>query len=372
MAGSSAFRANDGATSSPWPRQAGLDAIEWIYDESARTSIPSPRMRGRADAGCRPQTGVAVRSVCADYFMDGRSCARPTARSRSGHGPCLAAGRCALLGATRVVLPFVDASRSTRTLSCARSHRSLGGAAGRRRDRRRTPSRDLTCPRAFADCSRACPSRASRSTTTRATVRPWDIDPRESSRPTALASGSVHIKDRVHGRDTVPLGDGDADFEALFACLEDVATTGDYVLQVARGAAGDEVAWARHNREFVPARLVLGPRHGPPADGQRGPRGWLLARHRARDGAGVPRRGLSTTITGRDRDALPTRGRARGGVRSRPVCWPSRATFAAERDRRAGQRSSNDGVRLDYLVANIGTGRGPIGWDHRGRAIGNA
>ena len=63
--------------------------------------------------------------------------------------------------------------------------------------------------------------------------------------------GSVHIKDRVRGGGTVPLGSGDADFAALFDCLQQVDYQGDFILQAARGAAGDEVAWARQNRAFV-------------------------------------------------------------------------------------------------------------------------
>jgi hexulose-6-phosphate isomerase len=63
--------------------------------------------------------------------------------------------------------------------------------------------------------------------------------------------GSVHIKDRVRGGGTVPLGTGDTDFDTLFSCLDDAAYEGDYVLQVARGADGDEVNWARRNRAFL-------------------------------------------------------------------------------------------------------------------------
>jgi hexulose-6-phosphate isomerase len=63
--------------------------------------------------------------------------------------------------------------------------------------------------------------------------------------------GSVHIKDRLLGASTVPLGTGDADFPALAEGLRKVAYKGDFILQVARGTAGDEVAWARQNRAFV-------------------------------------------------------------------------------------------------------------------------
>ena len=46
--------------------------------------------------------------------------------------------------------------------------------------------------------------------------------------------GSVHIKDRVRGGGTVPLGSGDADLPAFFECLRKVNYQGDFILQVAR------------------------------------------------------------------------------------------------------------------------------------------
>jgi L-ribulose-5-phosphate 3-epimerase len=68
--------------------------------------------------------------------------------------------------------------------------------------------------------------------------------------------GSVHIKDRVRGGGTTPVGKGNADFDALFECLDAIHYAGDFVLQVARGTAGDEVNWARANREFVVRHLA--------------------------------------------------------------------------------------------------------------------
>jgi L-ribulose-5-phosphate 3-epimerase len=63
--------------------------------------------------------------------------------------------------------------------------------------------------------------------------------------------GSVHIKDRVRGGGTLPLGTGDADLPAVFAALKKIDYQGDITLQVARSEPGQEVAWARLNREFV-------------------------------------------------------------------------------------------------------------------------
>jgi hexulose-6-phosphate isomerase len=67
--------------------------------------------------------------------------------------------------------------------------------------------------------------------------------------------GSVHIKDRVRAGSTVPLGAGDADFDALFAGLRSLGYSGDFVLQVARGPEGEEIEWARRNRAFVESHL---------------------------------------------------------------------------------------------------------------------
>ena len=70
--------------------------------------------------------------------------------------------------------------------------------------------------------------------------------------------GSVHIKDRVRGGGTVPIHSGDTDFAALFRHLAEINYHGDFVLQVARGPSGDEVAWARANRDFVMACMSIG------------------------------------------------------------------------------------------------------------------
>jgi L-ribulose-5-phosphate 3-epimerase len=50
---------------------------------------------------------------------------------------------------------------------------------------------------------------------------------------------NVHIKDRVLGGATVPLGTGSADFEAVFATLAKSGYRGNYILQTARAHDGD-------------------------------------------------------------------------------------------------------------------------------------
>jgi len=81
-------------------------------------------------------------------------------------------------------------------------------------------------------------------------------DPREEFAAYGPRIGSVHVKDRIRGGTTVPLGQGNADLRAVFAGLKDLDYRGDMILQVARGESGREVEWARHNREFVEAALA--------------------------------------------------------------------------------------------------------------------
>lgn len=50
---------------------------------------------------------------------------------------------------------------------------------------------------------------------------------------------NVHIKDRVLGGTTVPLGDGNANFEEVFHQLTKIRYKGNYILQTARAGNGD-------------------------------------------------------------------------------------------------------------------------------------
>jgi hexulose-6-phosphate isomerase len=63
--------------------------------------------------------------------------------------------------------------------------------------------------------------------------------------------GSVHVKDRILGGGSVPLGNGSTDFPTVFEGLRKVDYCGDFTLQAARGQPGDEVKWARKNLKFL-------------------------------------------------------------------------------------------------------------------------
>jgi hexulose-6-phosphate isomerase len=81
------------------------------------------------------------------------------------------------------------------------------------------------------------------------------FDPVEEITAYGPRIGNVHVKDRVRGGTTVPLGTGAADFEAVFSALGRIRYRGNYVLQTARASDGDHAsalaAYRASTAEFI-------------------------------------------------------------------------------------------------------------------------
>lgn len=235
---------------------AGLASIEWIYESYGRDVNPLCSESGVAELrGLSDLHGVAVRSVCADFFME-----EPLVRAgaelpaRIAHLQWLIA-QCRAAGIGRVVLPFVDAS-DVRT---AGEEIELIEALGRVEPAATAAGIELHLEMAF-DPGRFAALLARLPETIRVNYDSGNsaslgYDPREEFAAYGDRIGSVHVKDRVRGGGTVPLGTGDADLPAFFGELRRIGYAGDIILQVARGDTGQEVEWARRNRAFVEAGL---------------------------------------------------------------------------------------------------------------------
>ena len=238
----------------PLAAAAQLRCIEWIYDAYGKDVNPLASRSG-IDRMRRTMsdTGVAVRSVVADIFMDFPLVRATPEELRDRVSMLLTLlERCVDTGIGRIVLPFVDAS-SIRTRNDEAQARSAIEAAlttAEGLDIELHLETDLE-PEQFARFLEPFP---------RSTVfvnydsgNSASLGFRAAEEFAAYGDrvGSVHIKDRVRGGSTVPLGTGDADFDAIFTALDQVGYRGDLILQVARGTPGDELSWARTNREFV-------------------------------------------------------------------------------------------------------------------------
>jgi L-ribulose-5-phosphate 3-epimerase len=242
--------------------RAGFGAIEWIYDAMEGDKNPLTTATGRADIkGLSAATGVAVRSVCADFFMRRRLLHESSAENRDNvdHLAWLL-DVLADLGVSRVVLPFVDSSK----VADQGQFDTLVGLLGRVAPEAAVRGVELHLetdlpPDLFRDLLRAVGEANVRVNYDSGNSSSLGYHPSDEFAVYGNLVGSVHIKDRVRGGSTVPLGQGDADFEDLFTQLVAIGYRGDYVLQVARGERGSEEAWAHSNKSWLDARLA---RHG--------------------------------------------------------------------------------------------------------------
>jgi len=237
----------------PAARQAGLQSIEWIYDTEGDDINPVATDEGLAEMmALSRESGVQVKSLCADYFMS-ETLLRGTMmdrQRREGKLQWLIA-RCAKAGIGRVVLPFVDSSniesdadfRDLVTLMKNTSRLTGGHGVELHLETSLPPSR-------FASLLDAIGNSLVKVNYDSGNSASLGFDVNEEFEAYSDHIGSVHIKDRVRGGSTVPLGTGSADFAGLACCLKRIDYSGDFILQVARSTCGDEIAWAMHNRDF--------------------------------------------------------------------------------------------------------------------------
>ena len=67
---------------------------------------------------------------------------------------------------------------------------------------------------------------------------------------------NVHIKDRPLGRTTVPLGEGDVDFDLVFKLLDQISYRGNYILQTARALDDNHEKTLKNYKNFVETRVT--------------------------------------------------------------------------------------------------------------------
>ncbi|HSV29482.1 MAG TPA: sugar phosphate isomerase/epimerase family protein [Candidatus Omnitrophota bacterium] len=238
----------------PRAQAAGLHCIEWIYEVPHEADNPLGSDAGVAEmAALIERTGVRVRSICADYYMqrrligaDGRA-----DKAVAEHLDWLI-GRAALLGITYMVLPFVDAS----SLKTEDERAELATMLARLLPRAQAAGVELHLetdlpPDAFSALLSRVGHPFLKANYDIGNSASLGYDPNQELVALKPFLGSVHVKDRVRGGGTVPLGTGNADFSSAFRRIREAGFDRWFILQAARNPDMDEVAWAAHNRAFV-------------------------------------------------------------------------------------------------------------------------
>jgi hexulose-6-phosphate isomerase len=232
---------------------AGLRGIEWIYDLYGEGANPLETAQGRVELkACLAEHGIAVVSICADYFMDCPlvRCSDDERLARLAKLQWLITV-CPELGIGRIVLPFVDNSRIAspqerqRVVDCLRQ--ALPTAEAHAVELHLETDMG---PEAFSDLLALLDHPLVKVNYDAGNSASLGYAPADEFAAYGARVGSFHIKDRQRGATTVPLGQGSADFASLREQLIRYHYRGDFVLQVARGTPGDEVRWLREVSEL--------------------------------------------------------------------------------------------------------------------------
>ncbi len=229
---------------------AGLDTIEWIYDAHGEDVNPLATEEGAVEMQRLSMVhGIRIESVCADWFMDYPLLgADPQTVQHRWSRLAWLMKRCAAMNIKRIVIPFVDASAIRGTEDAAAVAAGIGSLCELiNLTKVELHLETALSPSDFASLLAQMPHAGVRVNYDSGNSASLGYLPREEFRAYGGRVGSVHLKDRKLGAGTVPLGEGSTDFEVLFDSLRSAGYRGDFILQVARGADGDEVAWARHN-----------------------------------------------------------------------------------------------------------------------------
>jgi L-ribulose-5-phosphate 3-epimerase len=215
----------------------GFSSIEWIW-ESPLDSNPLSQAGGRRELrDICAQSGVRVPFVCADYFMESplvRMSAVGLDRNRG-----LLAGLiedAASLGIRGIEIPCVDASAIRTTAEEDELVFAIAPLLDTALEKGVALGLETSLPpERFRSLLERIGHPAIKANYDSGNSASLGYDPKEEIGAYGQWINNVHIKDRLNGGGTVPLGQGDADIPQLLSLLKAAGYEGEYILQAARG-----------------------------------------------------------------------------------------------------------------------------------------
>jgi hexulose-6-phosphate isomerase len=212
----------------------GFASIEWIFEAERFEQNPIWTEQGRSQiCELTARTGVLVRSVCADYFMERRLAGEPDAalaENRDVLAELIVAARG--VGAERILIPLLESSAPSSSELKREVVASLRSVAPIAERQGITLGLELEIPgRDYAALIRnvASPNVRAYYDTGNSTAQGLDIA--VDVEPLLPLLHAVHVKDRLVGGGSTPLGRGAANFGGFFKALARAGFSGDFVLQ---------------------------------------------------------------------------------------------------------------------------------------------
>ncbi len=226
----------------PAAQQLGLESMEWTLDAEGLSENPLCTEGGRLEIrSLSARCGVQVPSLTGDCFMQQpfwKSGGLELQRRLNAFDTVIHSA--AEFGVRHVVIPLVDNGR-------LESREQEGVLLRHLTDRLEVLRSGKVCiafesdfaPPQLAEFIAQLPSDSFGINYDTGNSASLGYSPREEFAAYGRRVCNVHIKDRVLGGTTVPLGEGNADFNAAFESLAVVQYEGNIVLQTARAQDRD-------------------------------------------------------------------------------------------------------------------------------------
>jgi hexulose-6-phosphate isomerase len=247
----------------PWPwwrdefplgRSLGFARMEWTLDHNDLAENPLMTAEGQAEIReLSARHGLAVSSITGDCFMQAPFWkASGSAREGLVVEAANVIRAAAAVGAGLLVVPLVDnggltdAAEEAALVEGVRSLAALLRATGVR-----VAFESDYPPGRLADLIERFPPDVAGINFDIGNSASLGWPPAEEIPRIAPRTINVHVKDRVLGGTTVPLGEGAADLPLVFALLAEAGYDGFLILQTARAEEDDHLGAARRYRDLV-------------------------------------------------------------------------------------------------------------------------
>ncbi|MBT6052970.1 MAG: TIM barrel protein [Candidatus Scalindua sp.] len=233
--------------------ELGLDLIEFILDFNEVEKNPLMRRAGVEEIqALSEKTGVGVKTVCADYFMEAplhSSSDLIVEQSKNVLHKLIT--HCAQITVTDIVIPCVDQSSIVDEASRLRFISNLrnGIELAEKLNINLALETDLA-PGPFANLLEELGSQHVTVNYDTGNSAALGFNPIEELQTYGNRITDIHIKDRIAGGGSVMLGKGDTDFHAFFKALSNIDYQGPFIMQAYRDDEGitvfkEQLEWVR-------------------------------------------------------------------------------------------------------------------------------
>jgi sugar phosphate isomerase/epimerase len=222
----------------------GIDLIEFILDFNESADNPLMSNKGISEISNMVQkTGVGVRSICADYFMEAplHSINEKIVKQSKEVLQNLLTNSSAL-GVTDIVIPCVDQSSLQTAEDSERFVSNLTPllAVASRYNVNLSLETDLA-PQQFLNLLNRFDSDKIKVNYDTGNSASLGYDPLEEFATYGKWISDIHIKDRKLNGGSVVLGEGDTNFTSFFNALSRIKYDGFFVMQVYRDEQGVDI-----------------------------------------------------------------------------------------------------------------------------------